>query len=278
MMFVLILSLLLASTFVEHSLAFPHQQQHRCSSFAYESTLKGSNATYLNATYYPQHSLNVSNTFNDIAFCEIYGSVAYGSNDSLNFALWLPDNSKYHSRFLAVGNGGMAGIIDYAGMLSQINSGMGVAVAGGNAGHLFSDNNNGGGAPGVYLPYLHDRAQVEAWIHDAISLFTPAAKAWTKAYYGREPQHSYYYGCSTGGAQGFALAQLHPGLFDGIFAGSPGNWYSHLALSFLWNAQHTNVCPPNVLQIERADRSVDNCVQSHPGRVELHYQRSARCL
>jgi len=46
-------------------------------------------------------------------------------------------------------------------------------------------------------------------------------------------------GCSTGGAQGFALAQDHPTMFDAIYAGSPGNWYSHLALSFLWNAQVT---------------------------------------
>ncbi|KAJ5306785.1 hypothetical protein N7508_005800 [Penicillium antarcticum] len=27
--------------------------------------------------------------------------------------------------------------------------------------------------------------------------------------------------------------------FDGIYTGSPGNWYSHLILSFLWNAKHT---------------------------------------
>jgi len=35
------------------------------------------------------------------------------------------------------------------------------------------------------------------------------------------------------------LASLYPDLFDGIYAGSPGNWYSHLILSFLWNALHT---------------------------------------
>jgi feruloyl esterase len=136
----------------------------------------------------------------------------------------------------------MAGVIDYANMLTQLNSGLGFAVAGGNAGHFASDNNNGGGAPGVYLPYLHDEAQVQAWIHNAISLFTPAARDLVKAYYGQSARYSYYDGCSTGGAQGFALAQLHPELFDGIYAGSPGNWYSHLALSFLWNAQQTNVC------------------------------------
>ena len=114
----------------------------------------------------------------------------------------------------------------------------------GDSGHLASLNNNGGGAPGVYLPYLHDQNQVEAWIHNAISLFTPAAKSLVSLFYGKAASYSYYDGCSTGGAQGFALAQYHPNLFDGIIAGSPGNWYSHLALSFLWNGLKTQVCSP----------------------------------
>lgn len=138
---------------------------------------------------------------------------------------------------MTVGNGGMAGTVDYSATINQLNAGLGMAVAGGDAGHLVSENANTTGN----IPYLHDQQQVEAWIKDAISLFTPAARALAEIYYGKKPRRSYYYGCSTGGAQGFALAQYHPELFDGIFAGSPGNWYSHLVLSFLWNAQHTNV-------------------------------------
>lgn len=216
--------------------------QSPCSFFIDEDALQQYNATFLNSTYYEAKSLNVSNEYNDVPFCEAYASISYGSNDSLVFAVWLPSSSiDYYSRFMAVGNGGMAGVIDYAGMLNQLNSGFGLAVAGGNAGHLASENNGGEGEPGVYLPYLHDEDQVRAWIHDAISLFTPAARAMVDMYYGQQPEYSYYVGCSTGGAQGFALAQYHPELFDGIVAGCPGNWYSHLALSFLWNAQATNV-------------------------------------
>jgi feruloyl esterase len=211
-----------------------------CTSFPPSTLLASYNATFLNTTHYPVGALNVSGSINNISFCEVYASVSYGSNDSLTFALWLPD-SQYASRFTVVGNGGMAGVIDYLNMATQLNNGLGFAVAGGNAGHLASENNAGGGEPGVYLPYLHDEDQTRAWIHDAVSLFTPAAKALVKAYYGQKPKHTYYNGCSTGGAQGFALAEFHPDMFDGIVAGCPGNWYSHLALSFLWNAQHTNV-------------------------------------
>lgn len=250
---------LLASATRVATSSIPSYQPH-CSSLVHSTDLSQHNATLLNSTYYAGNKLNVSGTFNQISFCEVYGSISYGRNNSLIFALWLPDSLDYEHRFMAVGNGGMAGTIDYVTMMSQLNSGMGLAVAGGNAGHLASENNDGGGAPGVYIPYLHNRSQVIAWIHDAVSLFTPAAKALTAAYYDKQPRYSYYYGCSTGGAQGFALAQYHPTLFDGIYAGSPGNWYSHLAMSFLWNAQHTNVC------------------QAAKFRRELHDANKARLL
>jgi feruloyl esterase len=219
---------------------YPSHTFDSCTSFAPSTLLTSYNATSLNTTHYPINALNISGTLNNVSFCELYASVSYGTNDTLTFALWLPD-SQYASRFTAVGNGGMAGVIDYLNMATQLNSGLGFAVAGGNAGHLASENNAGGGAPGVYLPYLHDEDQTRAWIHDAVSLFTPAAKALMEAYYGQKPKYTYYNGCSTGGAQGFALAEFHPDMFDGIVAGCPGNRYSHLALSFLWNAQRTNV-------------------------------------
>jgi pimeloyl-ACP methyl ester carboxylesterase len=47
----------------------------------------------------------------------------------------------------------------------------------------------------------------------------------SKAYYGIEPKRTYWNGCSTGGRQGFQMAQFHPEMFDGILAGAPAyNW------------------------------------------------------
>lgn len=46
-----------------------------------------------------------------------------------------------------------------------------------------------------------------------------------EVYYGQTPARTYWNGCSTGGRQGFQMAQFHPELFDGILAGSPAfNW------------------------------------------------------
>lgn len=260
------------------ALVLPHETPD-CNGFAKSLDLTSYNATLLNATHYPARSLNVSNTYNNVSFCEIYTSISYGSgNDTLIAATWLPNRLQYNDRFMAVGNGGMAGTIDYPGMMIQLNSGMGFAVAGGDSGHRASENNDGSGEPGVYLPYLHDKDQVTAWIHDAISLFTPAAKALTAAYYGKDANHSFYNGCSTGGAQGMALAQFHPELFDGIVAGCPGNWYSHLALSFLWNAQHTAVSVHHLLQaadLMHTNSALDQCQQTVPRQIELHNERCA---
>ncbi|KAK1467138.1 tannase and feruloyl esterase [Colletotrichum melonis] len=197
-----------------------------------------SNIGVITTSSIPTHSLNVSGTFNQVAFCRVNGSVPYPENNNVFYEVWLPESITYNDRFLAVGNGGLAGRIDYASMLENVNKGF--ATSGGDSGHLASDNNDGDAYPGgIYLPFLHDQNQVLAWIRNSIALFTPVAKEIATFYYEKSPQHTYYKGCSTGGAQGFALAQYHPQLFDGIVAGCPGNWYSHLALSFLWNQQVT---------------------------------------
>lgn len=107
------------------------------------------------------------------------------------------------------------------------------------SGHPTSEN--GETVPGSYMEFLNNRAETETWIHESIAMFTGVAKNVTTAYFGQAPKKMYYSGCSTGGAQGFALAQFHPDLYDGIYAGSPGNHYSHLILSFLWNGVNSNV-------------------------------------
>jgi len=215
-----------------------------CTRFASGLDLTQYNTTVLNSTYFAKHAYEVAGVSNNVAFCQIYATVAYGHpGDEMVFVIWLPPASHYQGRFLSVGDGGFAGVIETNSMLADLNLDLGFAVAGGDGGHSAANNDGGNGAPGVYLPFLHNPAQVAGWIHDGISLFTPAAKTITEAHYGRI-RYSYYDGCSTGGAQGFALAQFHPTMYDGIVASSPGNYYSHLALSFLWNFLAANVSSP----------------------------------
>jgi feruloyl esterase len=48
------------------------------------------------------------------------------------------------------------------------------------------------------------------------------------------PRRAYFYGCSTGGHQGYAEMQQYPQDFDGVIAGAPGNNRVRLNAAFLW--------------------------------------------
>lgn len=57
---------------------------------------------------------------------------------------------------------------------------------------------------------------------------TVVGKQITKGFYGKAHHKSYYFGCSTGGRQGFKAAQDFPEEFDGIVAGAPAVAFNNL--------------------------------------------------
>jgi feruloyl esterase len=66
-------------------------------------------------------------------------------------------------------------------------------------------------------------------------LMTARAKEIIGAFYGEPPAHSYFFGCSVGGAQGVHEALQFPGDYDGIYAGAPAMNSTHNAAGFMWN-------------------------------------------
>lgn len=68
-------------------------------------------------------------------------------------------------------------------------------------------------------------SRVEDFIRNAVHAQTLWALSLTRTYYGVEAARNYWNGCSTGGRQGFEMAQSYGDLFDGILAGAPAfNW------------------------------------------------------
>ena len=53
-------------------------------------------------------------------------------------------------------------------------------------------------------------------------------------YYGMAPRYNYWNGCSTGGHQGYAVAQAAPGELQGILASSPGIYEERFATAQMW--------------------------------------------
>ena len=86
-------------------------------------------------------------------------------------------------------------------MMTEFN--LGYAVAGSDGGHSLAATGNA-----TYASFMTDVAQLKAWIQNSIAITTPTVRALATLYYAASPKYSYYYGCSTGGAQGYAVASL----------------------------------------------------------------------
>lgn len=63
---------------------------------------------------------------------------------------------------------------------------------------------------------------------DSLHTITTAGKTLTSVFYDRASTKSYFLGCSLGGRQGIKAAEMFPGDFDGIVAGSPALDFNNL--------------------------------------------------
>jgi hypothetical protein len=76
--------------------------------------------------------------------------------------------------------------------------------------------------------------RLKDFIEDSLLEQVRWAKAIAKTYYGRAASRNYWDGCSTGGRQGFALAQKYPEELDGWLVGAPGVNYGRFRLAQIW--------------------------------------------
>ncbi|KAI0112740.1 tannase and feruloyl esterase [Hypoxylon sp. NC0597] len=152
--------------------------------------------------------------------CRLVLVVATTSSSKIQLEAWLPDSEGWNGRFLATGNGGIGGCIDYATM--QNGAGLGFAALGTNAGH----NGSAG-----YDFFLNHPEVINDFGHRAIHVEAEVGKEIVHQYYKKAAAKNYYAGCSTGGRQGFQNAHLHPEDFDGLLLGSPGVDWLHIVAS-----------------------------------------------
>ncbi len=170
------------------------------------------------------------------AFCRVTADAQPTTDSDIKIEVWMPA-SGWNGKFRGQGNGGFAGEIDYAALAGAVDQGY--ATAGTDTGHA---------AEGTDAKWaLGHPEKIIDFAYRAIHEMTAIAKAAVKAFYGDAPQRAYFSNCSNGGRQALMEAQRYPDDYDGIIAGAPANYWTHLLASALWDAQSTTEDPASYI-------------------------------
>jgi len=151
------------------------------------------------------------------AFCRVAATLTPTSDSQIGIEVWMP-SSTWNERFEGVGNGGYAGSIPYSALAPGVS--LGYAAVGTDTGHVGSSSYDGSFALG------HPEKIID-FGYRSIHLMTLIGKQISAAFYGENPEHSYFTGCSTGGRQALMEAQRFANDYDGIVAGDPVAYYTH---------------------------------------------------
>ena len=160
------------------------------------------------------------------AFCRVAATLEPTSDSDIKIEVWLPA-SGWNGKFQAVGNGGWAGSISYPAMGQALLRGYATAS---------TDTGHTGGSASFALGH---REKLIDFGYRAVHEMTVKSKLVVSAFYGDPARLSYWNGCSTGGRQALKEAQQYPSDYDGIIAGAPANFRTHLQIGQIWTASAT---------------------------------------
>jgi hypothetical protein len=163
-------------------------------------------------------------------------NVLYGTSpaQNINIRVGLPLNSldggtggvqgAWNGRTQGIGGGGCAGSL--------------IVTAPVNAGYVGSgtDTGHAGGdcEPGVNADGTYNFQFIEDFIRNAIKQQVLLSKAIAGIYYGTASAYNYWNGCSTGGRQGYLLAQELGEELDGILANAPAIYWTRFQTAQMW--------------------------------------------
>jgi feruloyl esterase len=172
-----------------------------------------------NGTAYGEGAADIAyptNPTNLPALCAVIVNVTTSARSNFRFGLFLPQ--EWNSRFLAVGNGGFLGGINWLDM------GAGVRY-----GHAVVSTDTGHNATNADVSWATgNEGRKTDFGYRAMHMSVKLGKALVEAFYEEQIKYSYYSGGSTGGRQGLKEAQISPDSFDGMVIGAPAWYTSHL--------------------------------------------------
>ncbi len=151
------------------------------------------------------------------SICRVAGLLHPTPDSHIKFEVWLPETG-WNQKLIGTGNGGFGGTIYYTQIAGAVRRGY--ASFGSDSGHEAD-------AQDASWAYHHPEKVVD-YGYRALHLTTERAKAILAAYYGSAAHESYFDSCSDGGREALMEAQRYPEDYDGILAGAPANYWTHL--------------------------------------------------
>ena len=176
-----------------------------------------------------------------VNFCRVGGLV----QPAINFEVWLPLPEKWNGKFNGVGNGALAGGINYPAMAVPVSKGYAVAS---------TDGGHQSPAPVIGDWMLGHPELWDDFGYRAVHEMTKASKAIVAAFYGQAPKYAYFTGCSGGGQQGLAEVQRYPADYNGVVSGAPANyptrmWPGETYPSFVTQKSKATIIPVEKLPL-----------------------------
>lgn len=157
------------------------------------------------------------------AFCRVAATAKPTSDSEIKFEVWMPESS-WNGKFEGTGNGGWLGSLIYPALAEGVRRGY--AVTNTDTGH------SSGVMDGSWA--LGHPEKVVDFGYRAVHLMTVEGKEIVAAFYKKPPVYAYWNGCSSGGKQGLKEAQQFPDDYNGIVAGAPANYWTHLTAASVW--------------------------------------------
>jgi len=166
-------------------------------------------------------------------FCRVAATAAPTSQSNINFEVWMPPAGNWNGIFRGEGSGGSAGSITFALMANAIQ-------------RSYATMSNDNGHIGSNWSFSAEPERVVDFGHRAQHVTTVAAKSIIRAFYKKQPDFSYFYGCSQGGHHALMEAQRYPEDYDGIVAGAfAGIDWTALMFGELWTGVNSSVKGPD---------------------------------
>ena len=151
---------------------------------------------------------------------------APSTSAGIGLEIWLPAIQNWNKRIRNLGGGGWAGGNQTS--TTALGNVQGGVVAG--TGFVSGTTDTGHTISGIGSFAMREDGGInKALWHDfaerSLHQLALKTKALTKAFYGTRQQYAYWDGCSTGGRQGYKIAQEHPEDYNGYLVGAPAfNW------------------------------------------------------